>query len=550
MSKVLNRIRQQISSPTGTGGPLILASVAYSNAYLTIAGAGGEDAAEYCYIIEEGQDWEIQRGVWTSGANSLARNTPIMSSIAGVAGTTKMSLAGAATVRIIMDADEISLFRNVRAVTAASDTMIDGHKGSMTIYNRATAIAVALAAPSGNSFRNGWKTHVKNIGAGAATITATGATITSDGGSSSTLTLQQYESALIFSDGTNYVAIIQKNFWANALSLTSSQQSQARGNIGAIGYGFVNRFRNGTMDIWQRGTGNQTVTTSGAYTADGWIVTPTGASVTTSQAGGRFATAASLKITGATSVTGATVKQRIESAVAAQLTSQTVTVQAQIYNATGGAITPTLTVKHPTALDTWAATATDVNAVSLQSCPDGVWTQVAYTFTASGSSNLGLEVTFDFGNNLSTTGKSVQITEVDIRATPGVATGLNSSPPQPELRPASTEMVFCQRYFQRFENRSGGTYYPLGIAFYPTTVACYAMVQFMTPMRVAPVMSTDNIANWLLGGTSNIVPTAVSYNHVNTQSAFTTLTVSGATAGQAAFALIAAGSYLQASSEL
>lgn len=234
MSKVLNRIRQQISSPTGTGGPLILASVAYSNAYQTIAGAGGEDATEYCYIIEEGQDWEIQRGAWTSGSNSLARNTPIMSSIAGVAGTTKMSLAGAATVRVIMDADELSYLRQVRTITGASDTMQDGHKGCMTIYNRATAIAVALAAPSGNSFRAGYVTYTKNVGAGAVTITATGATITSDGVSSSTLVLQQYEGATIFSDGTNYYAWVHRQpLWAGSYSLTAQQQNNLHKNIGA-----------------------------------------------------------------------------------------------------------------------------------------------------------------------------------------------------------------------------------------------------------------------------------------------------------------------------
>jgi hypothetical protein len=40
------------------------------------------------------------------------------------------------------------------------------------------------------------------------------------------------------------------------------------------------------------------------------------------------------------------------------------------------------------------------------------------------------------------------ITAADIRVTPGVATGLNSNPPPPELRPIATELAFCQRYFQ------------------------------------------------------------------------------------------------------
>jgi hypothetical protein len=44
--------------------------------------------------------------------------------------------------------------------------------------------------------------------------------------------------------------------------------------------GGINKFRNGAMDIWQRGTAAITVTTSGAYAADGWVVVPTGAGVT------------------------------------------------------------------------------------------------------------------------------------------------------------------------------------------------------------------------------------------------------------------------------
>jgi hypothetical protein len=232
MSMLLNRVRQQISSPTGTGGPLVLASTAYSNAYQTIASAGGADQDELCYIIEEGQDWEIQRALWTAGSNSLARNTPILSSIGGSAGTAKMNLAGSATIRVIMDADEASMFRATRVVTAASDTIIDRHKGSMTIFNRATAIAVALAAPSGNNFKSNWFARYKNIGAGDVTITVTGATVTDESTTASTLVLKQYESCMIFSDGTNYYALTtHKAIW-NGPTLSQSEKTIARQTIG------------------------------------------------------------------------------------------------------------------------------------------------------------------------------------------------------------------------------------------------------------------------------------------------------------------------------
>lgn len=215
--------------------------------------------------------------------------------------------------------------------------------------------------------------------------------------------------------------------------------------------GLINKFRNATMDVWQRGT-SLTATTSGAYTADGWIVLPTGASVAVAQAGARLLTKCSLQVTGAASVTDVIVKQRIESTIAAGFCSQTVTVQAQVYNNTGYAITPLLTVKHAGSQDIWSSPVTDVSAVSLQSCTNGAWTQVAYTFSASASSYGGLEIGFDFGNNFGANTKSIQITELDIRVTPGAATGLNNAPPPPELRPIGPELNFCQRYFQSSYN--------------------------------------------------------------------------------------------------
>ena len=115
------------------------------------------------------------------------------------------------------------------------------------------------------------------------------------------------------------------------------------------------------MDIWQRGAASITATTSGAYTADGWIVLPAGASVTAQQAGGRALTKNSLQIFGAASVTDLSVKQRIESNIAAALAGQTVTVQAQIYNNTGGSITPLLSVKHAGSQDNWTSPTTDVD---------------------------------------------------------------------------------------------------------------------------------------------------------------------------------------------
>ena len=271
--------------------------------------------------------------------------------------------------------------------------------------------------------------------------------------------------------------------------------------LSEIGGGFLNKFRNATMDVWQRGTSALTATTSGAYTADGWIVLPTGASVTAAQAGGRLVTKNSLQVTGASSVTDLIIKQRIESLMAAAFCSQTVTVQAQIYNGTGGSITPKLTVNRPSAQDNYTSVTADVSAVSLQACAAGAWTLVSYTFVANAASYNGLEIAFDFGNNFGSSGKLLQITECDVRVTNGVPSGQQTPGnfiPSPELRPIPVELQFCQRYFE--------TSYDVGTA--PGTAtnngsdqiylsfssgsgnACGAQAKFKVTKRVDPTSIT------------------------------------------------------------
>lgn len=275
-------------------------------------------------------------------------------------------------------------------------------------------------------------------------------------------------------------------------------------NLAATGSGYVNKFRNATMDVWQRGT---SLSTGGGYTADGWIVSPTGAAVIASQVAGRLLSAYALRVTGAASVTDVLVYQRIESVVAAPLSGQTVTVQAQIYNNTGTTITPTLTVTHPASADAWGGSQiTDVNAVNLQACPNGAWTRVAYTFVASTATVNGIQVIFDFGNNLSSNSKFVQLAELDIRVTPFAPVGLNAAPPPPELRPVTHELQFCQRYFQKSYSQnvvpgtsvgsSAGRVYFVG----PANSYLGGMVSYPVILRaVATVTPYDN------GGTANRV---------------------------------------------
>jgi hypothetical protein len=273
--------------------------------------------------------------------------------------------------------------------------------------------------------------------------------------------------------------------------------------LSEIGGGFLNKFRNGTMDVWQRGTSALTATTSGAHTADGWIVLPTGASVTAAQAGGRLVTKNSLQVTGASSVTDLIIKQRIESLMAAAFCSQTVTVQAQIYNGSGGSMTPKLTVNRPSAQDNYGSVTADLNAVSLQACPASAWTLVSYTFAANAASYNGLEIGFDFGNNFGANTKTVQIAECDIRVTPGLAAGvpISAAPPPPELRPVGIETSLCQRYYWR--NLTGLSFGSYSFGACSSTTSASFFIQYPELMRAVPTINQSNTAVTFNFGAAN-----------------------------------------------
>jgi Major tropism determinant N-terminal domain len=338
-----------------------------------------------------------------------------------------------------------------------------------------------------------------------------------------------------------------------ALAATDGMSISASGSTIALGGpgGMVNRFRNGAMDVWQRGTApSLTSGTSGSqYTADGWQVIWTASSSAApaiSQVGGRLLTKNSLQIAGAANITDVQVQQRIESLIAAVLCSQTVTVQAQVYNNTGGPITPTLTVKRPSTQDGWSGTInTDVSAVALQSCANAAWTQLAYTFNANAAAYNGLEVIFDFGNNFSSSGKDIQIAECDIRVTPAASAGMNSTPPPPELRPVATELALCQRYFQ--------SSFPAGIApqnsygsprvagYAASTTTAQSIVDFFVPFMTTPSTiaffsgsgGTSGEWEFLGSGTSGVTSIASSGTAITNTWMAVNVTLSGLTAGSA-----------------
>lgn len=105
MAGLYNRVKMTTAT-TGTG-TVTLGSAAANN-YCTFAEAGVPNAKQVRYVIEEGTDFEIGLGTYTSSGTTLSRDTVTLSKIGGTAGTSKMNLAGAATVRIDAAAEDLN----------------------------------------------------------------------------------------------------------------------------------------------------------------------------------------------------------------------------------------------------------------------------------------------------------------------------------------------------------------------------------------------------------------------------------------------------------
>lgn len=128
MASLLNRARMTTST-AGTGTVTLGSAV---TRFASFAEAGAADATVYHYLIEDGDDFEVGLGTYTSAGTTLSRDTVLLSKIAGVSGTTKITLSGSATVSSTLlagSSDAIdfggSVITSGTAVASTSGTSID-----------------------------------------------------------------------------------------------------------------------------------------------------------------------------------------------------------------------------------------------------------------------------------------------------------------------------------------------------------------------------------------------------------------------------------------
>jgi len=216
--------------------------------------------------------------------------------------------------------------------------------------------------------------------------------------------------------------------------------------------GHINKIRNGSFDVWQRGTSWNPQ--SGAYTADGWIVgaNPTGGTIPVTRllygSGAPVGGQSAMQVSGVAGNTAMTITQRMEACIASQLGQNgKVAVTFSCWVSSGIAIAPQLRVDQATVLDTFSTTTTVAGPFALQPVPGGnQWTRLGYTFTIpNASAQYGLQVVLMLGAYASS---ACTIGAVDLRDTPGLPVGLCNNPPPPELRDIATELNLCQRYYE------------------------------------------------------------------------------------------------------
>lgn len=136
-----NRVKVSTAT-TGTG--TVTLGAAFANNYLTFAEGGITDGQTVRYEINEGTDFEIGTGVYTAAGTTMTRASVTVSKISGTSGTSKMNLAGAATVSIVAVKEDF--FYDGFASTTASfgvGTIELGHASDTTL-SRASAGVVAV----------------------------------------------------------------------------------------------------------------------------------------------------------------------------------------------------------------------------------------------------------------------------------------------------------------------------------------------------------------------------------------------------------------------
>lgn len=234
--------------------------------------------------------------------------------------------------------------------------------------------------------------------------------------------------------------------------------------------GFRNRIINGNFSIDQRNAGaSQTITAGAAlaYTADRWYAFCTGANVTGQRitVGGTQVDPLRYQFSGAASVTGIGIGQRIEAANSRDLAGTTAVLSVSLSNSQ--LTTVNWQAFYANTNDTFGtlASPTRTSITSGSFTVNSTYTRYSTTIDIPAAATTGIEIVFTVGAQ--TTGTWV-IGQVQLERSPVVTPF--------EQRPLPLETLLCQRYYVASDLYIGQT------GQYATTAT------LSPPMRVAPTV--------------------------------------------------------------
>lgn len=231
MANVFSRVKFTVSGTPGTG-TVTVGTRASGGFYLPNEVDAADGLKVYYILVKANGDEETGIGTLGSSQTTISRDTVLQSIIGGVVGTTKISADSTTVMGIVTPANAYRTMRRVRTVTGTTDTLQNYDGFGCVTYNSASAVAVTLPqASASNRFLEGWFATIRNTNAGAVTITPTTSTING----ASTLVLQNGDTAMVISDGTNYFAVVWQAGavrYDRVQSLSSTQKVQSQINIG------------------------------------------------------------------------------------------------------------------------------------------------------------------------------------------------------------------------------------------------------------------------------------------------------------------------------
>lgn len=130
------------TATTGTGDVTVGSA---KPAHCTPAQAGTQDGDERTWLLEEGNDFEIFRGAYTASGSVVTRGTVLLSQIAGSTGATRMTLAGSATIREVVAAEDLLSIVDPRAARGVLG-ILSQPQGRLTLQSGVPVMSTTQSA--------------------------------------------------------------------------------------------------------------------------------------------------------------------------------------------------------------------------------------------------------------------------------------------------------------------------------------------------------------------------------------------------------------------